>query len=241
MKPVLEIENLGKSFGTKVIFDRISFAVGQNEVLSVIGQSGTGKSVLLKNIMGIIKPDSGSIFVNGKNLYTNSGEIDREILSKMGILFQGAALFDSLDVYGNIMFGLERSKMDIMEKKRRFSDVLNSLGLRGYESKSVSELSGGIQKRVGLARAIVLKPEIMLYDEPTTGVDPITAGVVNSLILRMREIYGMTSIVVTHDIESACRISDRIIMLHGGNIIFSGTPSELMESTLEEVTDFVRR
>jgi len=241
MKSFLEINNLKKKFGEREIFSGISFTVEKNEVLSIIGQSGTGKSVLLKSIIGIIKPDEGNVFIDGKELYDDLGRIDTEQLEKMGILFQGAALFDSLNVYENICFGLKRKGKGHKAIETKVCEVMNNLGLKGFENKNISELSGGIQKRVGLARAVVMEPEIMLYDEPTTGVDPITGGVVNRLILDTRNLYGATSIVVTHDIESACEISDRVMMLQEGEIVFSGTPRELLNSDNSDVLNFIRR
>ncbi len=240
MEKFIEVRNLTKSFGTKVIFSDLNFHVKKNEIVSLIGQSGTGKSVLLKHFIGIIKPDSGNIFIDGHKLYDDELEINQKILDRTGILFQGAALFDSLNVFENISFGLERRGEKTEDIEKVVVEVAGSLGLESLLDKRIADLSGGIQKRVGLARAIVLKPDLMLYDEPTTGVDPITAGVVDDLIVKMRNLYGTTSIVVTHDIPSACKISDRIMMLYGGNIFFSGTAEELLSSDDEVVRNFAR-
>ncbi len=240
MDRFIEVKKLTKSFGAKEIFTNLDYYVKKNEIVSLIGQSGTGKSVLLKHFIGIIKPDSGNIFIDGEALYNENKQINQRLMDRMGILFQGAALFDSLNVFENISFGLERRGKSAEEIDSIVGEVSRSLGLESLLNKRIADLSGGIQKRVGLARAIVLKPDVMLYDEPTTGVDPITAGVVDDLIVKMRDLYGTTSIVVTHDIASACNISDRIMMLHRGEIIFSGTADELRSSSDEAVVNFAR-
>lgn len=239
MKEKIRLTNIHKSFGSNVILDGIDFHVNEGEILCVIGKSGSGKSVTLKLLVGILMPDEGEILVDG-NPYTNVSYSERAAIeAKYGILFQGAALFDSMNIYDNVAFGLRRKKTEESEIASEVPKLLELVGLRDIEEKSPSELSGGMQKRVGLARSIAVYPEIMLYDEPTTGVDPITGGVVDSLILKMRDLYGITSVVVTHDIKSACRISDRIVMLYDGRIIFTGTPDELMASSDPVVRQFV--
>lgn len=239
MKEKIKLTNIHKSFGSKVILSGINFHVNEGEILCIIGKSGTGKSVTLKLLVGILTPDEGEIFVDGES-YTNASHKERAVIeAKYGILFQGAALFDSMNVYDNVAFGLRRKKTPENEIAEQVPKLLELVGLKDIEKKNPSELSGGMQKRVGLARSIAVYPDIMLYDEPTTGVDPITGAAVNDLILKMKDAYGITSIVVTHDIKSACLISDRILMLYDGQIIFSGTPSELMMSDDPVIRQFV--
>ena len=227
MKEKIKIIGLEKSFGDRIVFSGIDLSVFRGEILCIIGKSGSGKSVLLKNLIGFIKPDKGEIFVDGTKFTGSDIDTRRSIQSKYGILFQGAALFDSMSIYDNIAFGLRRKGVTDDEIAVTVPEMLSNVGLRGIESKRPSDLSGGMQKRVGLARSIAMKPEIMLYDEPTTGVDPITAGAVNRLILKMRDTFGITSIVVTHDIKSVYMISDRSSMLYNGKIIFTGTSDEI--------------
>jgi phospholipid/cholesterol/gamma-HCH transport system ATP-binding protein len=224
MKEKIVIHDLHKSFGTKVVLDGLDLTVYESEILCIIGISGIGKSVILKNLIGIMQPDSGTIHVDGMEFTGADPEIKHTILSKYGILFQGAALFDSLNIYDNVAFGLRRKNVSEEQIQAIVPEMLENVGLRGVEEKRVAELSGGMQKRVGLARSIALRPEIMLYDEPTTGVDPITGGAVDRLIKKMRDSFGITSVVVTHDMRSAYRLADRIAMLYGGKIIYEGPP-----------------
>jgi len=230
MREKIKIVNLHKAFGQKVILDGINLEVNENEVLCVLGKSGTGKSVVMKHLVGILVPDSGEIFVDGTQ-YTGADEDARiQIEKKYGILFQGAALFDSMNIYDNVAFGLRRTGVPEDEIEKIVPDMLARVGLRGIEEKKPSELSGGMQKRVGLARSISMKPEIMIYDEPTTGVDPITGGAVDRLILKMRDTYGITSIVITHDMKSVYRIADRVAMLYRGKVIFMGSREEFRDT-----------
>ncbi|MCX7678973.1 MAG: ABC transporter ATP-binding protein [Spirochaetes bacterium] len=239
MKEKIRLENVRKSFGQKVVLDGISFSVYEGEILCILGKSGTGKSVILKHLIGFLNPDSGSIYIDGIE-FTHADEKTKEkIRTKFGILFQGAALFDSMNVFDNVAFGLRRIKIPEEEIARIVPEMLAHVGLRGVELKRPSELSGGMQKRVGLARAIALKPEIMLYDEPTTGVDPITAGAVNKLIVYMRNTFAITSIVVTHDIRSALRIADRIVMLHNGKVIAEGSAKDVLANNNPIIRQFV--
>lgn len=236
----IDVRNLKKSFSGKEVIKGASFFVNEGEIYSIIGKSGTGKSVILKHLIGLLIPDSGGIFVDNIE-YTGAGEkTRREIESKYGILFQGAALFDSMNVYDNVAFGLRRMNTAEDEIREKINDIFMKLGLKKINEKLPHELSGGVQKRVGLARSIVLKPEIMLYDEPTTGVDPILASAVNDLISMTRDSLGITSIVVTHDIKSAVKISDRISMLFDGSVIFTGTPEEMRETDDPYVRQFVK-
>lgn len=239
MKEKIHAEKLFKSFGERTILNGLDFYVNESEILCIIGRSGTGKSVTLKLLTGILEPDSGEILVDGEDYTGASPQRKRALEAKYGILFQGAALFDSMSVYDNVAFGLRRRGTDEAEIAYAVPELLAQVGLRDIEDKSPSELSGGMQKRVGLARAVAVKPEIMLYDEPTTGVDPITGGAVDRLIIKMRDIYGMTSVVVTHDMKSAVRIADRIVMLNEGTAVFDGTPDDIMRTDNPTVRQFV--
>jgi len=228
-----------KAFGPKVVISGLDLHVYEGEVLCVIGKSGTGKSVILKHLVGILRPDSGDIYVDDV-CYSRAGNDERmTIEAKYGILFQGAALFDSMNIYDNVAFGMRRKGVSEDEIKNMVPHLLEQVGLRDIENKRPSELSGGMQKRVGLARAIAIKPEIMLYDEPTTGVDPITGGAVDRLILKMRDTYGITSVVVTHDMKSAYRVADRIAMLYDGRVIFSGRPEDIKNTDNSFVRQFI--
>lgn len=223
----IKISHLSKIIAQKQILDCVDLRVRSGEIVCIIGKSGSGKSVLMKHLIGIFQPDSGKIFVDGDN-YTDADEKSKnKIEEKYGILFQGSALFDSMNVFDNIAFGLRRIDRDEAEVRSTVIEMLDKVGLRDIEEKMPDELSGGMQKRVGLARSLALKPEIMLYDEPTTGVDPITAGAVDRLITRMNDAFKITSLVVTHDMKSAYRIADRIAMLSEGKIIYTGTPEEI--------------
>jgi phospholipid/cholesterol/gamma-HCH transport system ATP-binding protein len=239
MKEKVKIQNLHKSFGSKVVLDGLDLTLNESSILCIIGISGVGKSVILKNLIGIVTPDSGKIFVDGEEFTGASTDMKFKLLSKYGILFQGAALFDSLNIYDNVAFGLRRKKFLEDQIRKIVPEMLENVGLKGIEDKRPSELSGGMQKRVGLARAIALRPEIMLYDEPTTGVDPITGGAVDRLIKKMRDTFGITSLVVTHDMKSAYRLADSIAMLHEGKIIFSGTPEDFKTTDNIFVKQFI--
>ena len=239
MKEKIVIKDLHKSFGPKVVLDGLDLTVYESEILCIIGISGVGKSVILKNLIGILEPDSGTIHVDGIEFTNADAETRHTILAKYGILFQGAALFDSLNIYDNVAFGLRRQHISESEIQTIVPEMLENVGLRGVELKRVSELSGGMQKRVGLARSIALRPEIMLYDEPTTGVDPITGGAVDRLIKKTRDTFGITSIVVTHDMRSASRLADRMAMINEGKIIFTGPPESFGSTDNAYVRQFI--
>lgn len=229
---MIEVRQLEKCFGSHRVLDGVSFAIEPGEAVVILGRSGGGKSVLLKHLIGLITPDSGQVLVDGQNLASLS---ERELLPvrrKFGMLFQGAALFDSLTVADNVNFMLRREKrLTAGEMARKVAETLEMVELSGVESKKPSELSGGMRKRVGLARAIVYQPQILLYDEPTTGLDPIVADSIDRLIERVSEQLKITSIAVTHDMRSARRISRRILMLHEGRIYFSGPTADLFKSS----------
>lgn len=229
---MIEVRQLEKRFGTNRVLDGVSFSIEPGEAVVILGRSGGGKSVLLKHLIGLIQPDSGEVLVDGQNLARLS---ERELLPirrKFGMLFQGAALFDSITVADNVNFMLRREKrLTAGEMARKVAETLDMVELSGVESKKPSELSGGMRKRVGLARAIIYQPQIILYDEPTTGLDPIVADSIDRLIVRISERLKVTSIAVTHDMRSAQRISRKILMLHEGRIYFCGPTTELFKST----------
>lgn len=237
---MIEVAELYKSFGKKHVLQGASLKIEKGESMVVIGGSGSGKSVLIKHIIGILKPDKGDVFVNGANV-TKSKEAELyNIRRKFGMLFQGAALFDSMTVWENVGFSLLQGKAMTEKKIRELAvEKLRLVGLTGVEDIMPSELSGGMKKRVGLARAIAHEPEILLYDEPTTGLDPIMADAINDLIIEMREKLHVTSVTITHDMMSAYKIADRIAMLYEGKIIETGTPEEIKHSENPIVRQFI--
>ena len=229
---MIQVENICKSFGQKKVLCDVSLDVKDGETLVIIGGSGTGKSILLKNIVGLVKPDSGQIIIDGIDIIRASRRQLYQTQQKIGFLFQEAALFDSLTIEENISFGIKNlTNMTEEEKKKRVSVCLNMVGLKDdIKNLKPSALSGGMKKRVGLARSIAYKPKYIFYDEPTTGLDPIMSDVIGTLINYLKEQLKMTSIVVTHDMNSAYKIADRIIMLYLGKIIFEGTVDKLKET-----------
>ena len=241
MTAKIKIENLHKSFGSKVVLDGVSVDVEKGESLVVIGGSGSGKSVLIKSILGIVHPDSGSIQVDGEEVtHLNKGSRDK-FLSKFGMLFQGGALFDSLNVWENIAFKLIQN--DKMNKKDAYDLAvlkLQQVGLNADVAKlSPAELSGGMQKRVALARAIAANPEIIFFDEPTTGLDPIMADVINDLIVKCSRELGATTITITHDMHSASKIGHNLAMIYKGKFIWHGKAGDIYNSGNEYVDQFV--
>lgn len=238
---MIQIVGLHKSFGTNRVLRGVDLEVKRGEILVVIGQSGSGKSVLLKLMMGLLKPDKGKIFLDGQEITQMKGEALFAIRRKIGMLFQGAALFDSMTVAQNVSFGLERYGGSSAHKTQEVvKESLAKVGLRGVENLMPHELSGGMKKRVGLARAIAYEPEIMLYDEPSTGIDPIRADAINDLIMVMKNKLEVASVVITHDITSAYKVADRIAMLYEGKIIETGTPGQIKASPNEIVQQFIR-
>jgi phospholipid/cholesterol/gamma-HCH transport system ATP-binding protein len=237
---MIDVRNLQKSFGALRVLDGVDFSIEKGEAVTIIGVSGGGKSVLLKHLIGLITPDAGEVHIEGRNI---AGMDERQLLKvrrKFGMLFQGAALFDSLTVEENVGFLLRREgRTPAPEIARRVAEVLELIGLEGTQKKMPAELSGGMRKRVGLARAVVYRPEIVLYDEPTTGLDPIASDSINQLIVRVVETLHVTSIAVTHDMGSARRISRRILMLHEGRIYADQTPEEIFKSKDPVIYRFV--
>jgi phospholipid/cholesterol/gamma-HCH transport system ATP-binding protein len=237
---MIEVRDLEKSFGPQKILDGVSLRIETGESVVIIGRSGGGKSVLLKHIIGLLQPDAGAVLIDGENIEPMN---ERELLnvrSKFGMLFQSAALFDSMTVAENVGFAFRRNKkISAGEIQRKVAEALDVVELPGTENKKPSELSGGMRKRVGLARAIVYQPEIVLYDEPTTGLDPIVSDSIDKLILRVRDRFKVTSVVVTHDMRSARRVGQRILMLHNKKIYATGTPDEIFNSADPIVRQFI--
>jgi len=224
---MIRLENLHKSFGSREVFKGLTLHIKRGETHVILGRSGEGKSVLLKHIMGLMQPDSGSIMVDGEELLCTRCESIEKIRQKVGMVFQGAALFDSLTVGENVGFALrEHLYWNSSQIDERVAECLAAVNLPGIEMKMPAELSGGMKKRVGLARALASHPCIVLYDEPTTGLDPINAGVIDDLIVRTRDELGVTGVVITHDIPSAMRVADRISLFHMGRIVYTGTAKE---------------
>ena len=237
----IKISNLHKAFGKKVVLDGIDLELNKGESLVVIGGSGTGKSVLIKCIQGLLTPDSGSIEIDGEETVGADRRTQDALHAKMGMLFQGGALFDSLTVWENVAFGLlENQKMERKKAKTEAVRVLRQVGLApDVADLYPSEISGGMQKRVSLARAIATKPEIIFFDEPTTGLDPIMADVINDLIIESARGLGATALTITHDMASARKIADRIAMLYKGKIIWQGTVKELEKTDNPYVKQFI--
>ncbi|MCJ7811860.1 ABC transporter ATP-binding protein [bacterium] len=238
---MIEIKNLKKSFNSHVVLDHVDLTIEDGDSMVIIGGSGCGKTFLLRSIIGLIKPDAGTIRVNGEEITRMDRKDLFRIRKKFGMLFQGAALFDSMTVEENIGLALkEHTDLSTEEIRMRVQEKLNVVGLPGIEEKKPAELSGGMKKRVGLARALIMDPEFVLFDEPTTGLDPIMADAINHLILETHEKLKITSIAVTHDMSSAYQIADHIAMLYEGKIIFVGPPSKIKTSEQVIVKQFVR-
>ena len=239
----ISIRQVTKSFGAQRVLDGVSFEVHRGETLAVLGRSGTGKSVLLRIIIGLQTPDSGAALILGKNMSSASAEEISEVRTQMGFLFQHAALYDSLTVEENVAFPLvhHRPDMSASEKRDRVKDLLNEVGLDGHSDKMPSDISGGMQKRVGLARALALDPLILLLDEPTAGLDPISSGEIDELVLKLQQEHQLASIVVTHDMVSAKTIATRIALMDKGKVVIEGTFDDLQKSGEKFVSQFLHR
>ncbi|HEX8913389.1 MAG TPA: ABC transporter ATP-binding protein [Humisphaera sp.] len=238
--PLIDLRNLHKRFGKLVVLDGVSLAIPEGQSLVIVGASGTGKSVLLKHIVGLLKPDAGEVWFDGHRIDT-LGEREMDAVRKqVGFLFQMGALFDSFNVEDNVAFPLrEHTAKPPAEISRIVDERLRMVGLPETRKKMPAELSGGQRKRIALARAIALEPRLILYDEPTTGLDPIRSDVINELILKLQRELRVTSITVTHDMHSAFKVADRIVMLQKGKIIFDGTPKEMEQTDDPRIRSFV--
>jgi len=239
---VIAVEDLHKSFGSQRVLNGITLAVGRAETLALLGRSGTGKSVLLRTIIGLEKPDSGSVRIHGEDIGGLALDQLGEIRKKMGFLFQQGALYDSLTVEQNVAFPLEHHRRDMSrsDQSGRVRELLAEVGMDRALAKMPSDLSGGMQKRVALARALALEPDTLLLDEPTAGLDPISSAEICDLVLKLQQEHHMASIVVTHDLVSAKTIANRLILLNEGNVAIDGTFEELQNSDVEFVKDFLK-
>lgn len=237
---MIEFKNLKKKFGDRLILKGLSLSIREGEIVFILGTSGTGKSVLLKNIVGLLRPDEGEIWVDGEEVSRFSEEEYLRIRKKCGMVFQHPALFDSLTIYENVAFGLRRhfslEEVQIQEKVTR---ALSLVHLKDIQSKKPAQISYGMQKRVSLARTVALEPKILLFDEPTTGLDPVTTQSINRLILDLSRTLKTTSVVVSHDMNCALSIADRIVVLDQGQIVAQGTPAEMKASKIPLVKDFL--
>lgn len=235
---IIRLSNLQKSFGSNEVLRDVNIEIKKGETVVVLGKSGTGKSVILKCIIGLIEPDSGKVEVFGKEIFLLKEKEIKDIRKKIGFLFQGSALYDSMTVRDNLEFPLLRDKKRDEKLESKVTDMLKNVGLEKSIDKMPSELSGGMKKRIGLARTLMLDPEIVLYDEPTTGLDPVTSKEISNLINEMKNLLSVTSIVVTHDMACAKLVSDRIIMLKDGVIYKEGNYDELSKNDDEFVKGF---
>lgn len=239
--PKIQLEGVTKRFGERAILDGVTLSIEPGESLAIIGQSGSGKSVTLKCILGLIQPDAGSILVDGESVVGLGAKDQERVRAKFGMLFQGSALFDSLPVWRNVTFGLTQGRLrDTAHMKKVAEENLERVGLDGkILNLRPNELSGGMQKRVALARAIAPRPEIIFFDEPTTGLDPIRADVINALIVSLVEDLGVTALTITHDMTSARKIAHRVAMLYQGRIVWRGPRERLYDSGNPYVDQFV--
>ena len=238
---MIEISNLSKSFGDLLVWKDVSLTIEEGETLAIIGRSGCGKSVLLKHINALLYPDEGSVLIDGANIYEQDYVTQRKLRQKFGILFQGSALFDSINTFENIAFPLRYfTTMSEAEIRDTVMNALEQVNLENVHDKETSELSGGMRKRVGLARAIILEPEYMMYDEPTSGLDPQTSDEINKLIINMAESLGITSIVVTHDMHSVLDVADKVAFLDDQKLSWHGTVEDMRVSGHEGLNRFVK-
>jgi phospholipid/cholesterol/gamma-HCH transport system ATP-binding protein len=235
---MISVRSLSHSFGDRQVLKDISLEVAAGEILAVMGSSGGGKTTLLRCISGLIKPTAGEVLVDAIEVQKDPDAARR----RMGMVFQSAALFDYLSVEDNVLFGVKRwSDLDDKGQRELVKTTLDTVGLGGTERLMPSELSGGMRKRVGIARALALQPKVMLYDEPTTGLDPITTYTIDSLIVQLRRDFGVTSLVVSHDVSSVFRVADRVAFLDQGELAFVGSPSEFEESRHEAIRELVAK
>ena len=241
---MIELHGLHKQFGKQVVLDRVDFEVREGETVALLGPSGTGKSVLLKHIIGLIKPDRGSVIVDGKNVTTLKRKELSELRSGIGYVFQNGALFDSMTVFENVRLGItdENKYGDLDYCRERIAECIRLVNLPPDTiEKYPAQLSGGMRKRVGIARAIAGAPKYLLYDEPTSGLDPVNADIIDSLVQRLDDELGVTSVMVTHDVRGAFRVADRLALLSEGVIVMQGTPQEFLASSNPKVREFLER
>jgi phospholipid/cholesterol/gamma-HCH transport system ATP-binding protein len=237
---MIEVRHLKKRFGEEPVLGDISFRIENSESVAIIGRSGCGKSVLLKHLIGLLKPDEGEVLIDGENIVPMNERQLLRVRRKFGMVFQGSALFDSMTVAENVAFGLRRHEhLTEAEIAQRVANALDVVDLPGTESKKPAELSGGMRKRVGLARAIVYEPQIVLYDEPTTGLDPIVSDSIDKLMMHVRDHLKVTTVVVTHDMRTARRVGNRVLMMHDRTIYASGAPDEFFASQDPVVRQFI--
>jgi len=237
---MIKTHALKKSFGTQLILDGVDLCIASGESAVIIGRSGGGKSVLLKHLIGLLQPDSGEVMVDSESIGRMTERQLLRVRRKFGMVFQGAALFDSMTVEENVAFGLRRHEnLTEGEIDKRVAAALEMVDLPGTQKKNPAELSGGMRKRVGLARAIIYEPQIILYDEPTTGLDPIVSDSIDKLIIRVRDTFKVTSVVVTHDMRSARRVGNHVYLLHDKRIYAHGPPEEMFNSTDPIVRQFI--
>ena len=237
---MIEIKNLKKSFGDLLVWENVSFTIEDGETIAIIGRSGCGKSVLLKHINALLTPDEGEVIIDGKNIFELDYVDKRLLRQQFGVLFQGSALFDSINTFENVAFPLryftEQREDEIRENVMR---ALSYVNLEGAADKETSELSGGMRKRVGLARAIILEPRYIMYDEPTSGLDPQTAEEINELILDMADQFEITSIVISHDMHSVLEVADRVAFLDDSKLSWHGTIDEMRKSNQQDLVNFI--
>lgn len=236
---IIDVIGVHKAFGTKVVLAGADLRIRRGESMVIIGGSGTGKSVMIKHMIGLLTPDKGKVLVDGIEVGTLNEEDLNNLRRKFGMLFQGAALFDSMTIGENVGFAIkEHTNLSRADREKKVTEKLNLVGLFNVENLKPAELSGGMKKRAGLARAIAMDPEIILYDEPTTGLDPVMCDQINNLIVDLQNKIGATAVTITHDMVSANKIADRIAMLYKGQFVSVGTPDEVFSSTVPEVAEF---
>jgi phospholipid/cholesterol/gamma-HCH transport system ATP-binding protein len=237
---MIEIINLEKSFDSLSVLNGVNFKISDREVMAVMGKSGSGKSVLLKHMIGLLKPDKGNILIDGEDITILGRKGIDKIREKFGVLFQSSALFDSLTVYGNVAFPLkEKTKLNRKDIQEKVIQALEDVGLRNIGKKYPAEISGGMKKRVALARALITEPSIVLFDEPTTGLDPIISNSIHKLIMNTHKKYGFTGVIISHEIPEIFEVADRVAMLHNGIIVETGTPEEIRNSPNPAVRQFI--
>jgi phospholipid/cholesterol/gamma-HCH transport system ATP-binding protein len=241
---MIELRNVHKAFGKQVVLNGVDFEVREGETVALLGPSGTGKSVLLKHIIGLIRPDEGEIYVDGKDVCRLKRKDLSQLRSQIGYVFQNGALFDSMDVFDNVRLGITDEDLyaDLEYCRQRVAECIRLVNLPPDTiEKYPAQLSGGMRKRVGIARAIAGKPKYLLYDEPTSGLDPVNADIIDGLVQRLDHELGVTSVMVTHDVRGAFRVADRLALLSEGKIVMQGTPKEFLESTNPKVREFLER